>query len=186
MASEPCTMLWLDFETTGLDIVCDDIIECAVFVTDPDGLVPRNYREWVIYPEKGFALWDPIVQEMHTSSGLYNECINDGILFPQFVDEFALYIYKQILEEDMVGSKLTVAGSGVGPFDLPIIKTQMESISTEYLNHYVMDVGVIGRFIRNCLEIDLPERPNVGHRAMDDIKDHYEEFLSYRKLMHRG
>jgi oligoribonuclease (3'-5' exoribonuclease) len=81
---------------------------------------------------------------------------------------------------------LTVAGSGIGPFDRIILKEQFPELE-QYLNYYVMDVGVIGRFLRHCcgMEEEWGERQEVNHRAMNDIHDHYAEFQFYQNWVKR-
>lgn len=183
--SKPTTLLWLDLETTGLDVNEDHILECAVFLTDSDGSNPRNYRNWVVVPYDQF--WQQrmgeYVTDMHTQNGLLKDVQEIGIDRIQFEDEFHDYLdkFRPDLDEDGKEQKFTLAGSGVGPFDRIILKNQYPWTES-YLNYYVMDVGVIGRFIRHCcgMQGEWGDRNDVKHRAMDDIKDHYEEFLFYR------
>lgn len=183
MTSEPCTLLWLDLETTGLDLRNDHPLEAAIFVTNPDGTNPRDYMQWCITPND--LNWEicmiPFVREMHTTNGLLNDISENSVMEQMFYEQLLLYIRAQIMDHRMVGNKLTVAGSGVGPFDLPFIKERCPTLD-QYLNYFVMDVEVIGRFYKQCLKIDFPDRPKVGHRAADDIQDHYQEFLQYKAV----
>lgn len=189
MASDPCTLLWIDLETTGLNIAGDHIIEVACFVTNPNGTQPRDEMEWVINPASIDSGWlkyvDPYVSRMHTDNGLFADIEDHGIGWNEFAGQFFGYIQNQIANPMMIGNKLTVSGSGVGPFDLPMLKMKLPGLD-QFLNYFVCDTGVIGRFLRHNVGIDLPERATVPHRALDDIKEHYEEFLQYKAIFSRG
>jgi oligoribonuclease len=74
MREEP--LLWLDFETNGLNPAEIDfeprILEAGLMVTD-HLLRPGDSMTILIGPaptDEEVSLWDPIVQEMHTRSGL--------------------------------------------------------------------------------------------------------------------
>lgn len=181
--SEPCSLLWCDIETTGLSRSRDLLLEIACFITDPNGDNPREYRNWIIRPHKLWAsVMNDFVREMHDKSGLSKEVNELGIHLLDWRDDFEYYLNKNLILPEQVGPKFTMAGSGVGPFDLPYLTENFPWI-TPFFNYYVMDIGVIGRFIRQILGAKLEERPVVGHRAMDDIKEHYAEFLEYKELL---
>lgn len=176
--SEPLPLLWCDIETTGLDVKQDFLLEVACFITDPTGIVvPGSERNWVIkpYPRSWKTCMIDFVRDMHFNSGLIKDVDELGIREDEFLSEFQEYL------KDSGFKKFTMAGSGVGPFDRIFFKTNYPHLE-EFFTYYVMDVGVLGRFFRNVMQIDLPERPTVNHRAMDDIKEHYEEFLQYKEL----
>lgn len=177
--SEPIPLLWIDIETTGLDIKKDFLLEVACFITDPTGNpIQGTTRNWVIKPYE--RLWATtmidFVSKMHRESGLIKEVNEMGIREDEFLEEFEEFIVSTGVE------KFTMAGSGVGPFDRIWFKTNYPHLE-DYFTYYVMDVGVLGRFFRNVMQIDLPERPVVNHRALDDIQEHYEEFLQYKGLL---
>lgn len=186
--SEPTTLLWVDIETTGLDKHEDYLLELACFATTPDlEKIDGTTRHWIIKPEEqGWALrLNPFVRDMHEVSNLIDDVIEVGMPPHHFIHQFVSYLLdvRQFHNED---EKVTMAGSGVGPFDLPFLLLNYPELE-EHFTYYVMDVGVIGRFYRNILHGDLPEelaeRPKVNHRALDDINDHYNELLIYRDML---
>lgn len=181
--SEPLPLLWCDIETTGLDINRDELLEVACFTTDPSGENVRTPRVWTIhidsYGEKRLQN-NEFVLNMHQNSGLLDECRNSDLGLGMFFNGFGEYIFAEKAHYGV--EQLTMAGSGVGPFDLPFLKSRYPILG-DALTYYVMDVGVIGRFIRNVCGFQLPERPTVDHRALDDIHEHYQEFLQYKGML---
>jgi oligoribonuclease len=186
MGSAPTNLLWIDLETTGLNTSEDHVLEIACFVTDANGDNPRHHREWIISPEA--PDWSErmidFVADMHANSGLLEEIHETGEDENEVRLEFTNYLANRFNENN--NEKLTVAGSGIGPFDRIILKEQFPELE-QYLNYYVMDVGVIGRFLRHCcgMEEEWGERQEVNHRAMNDIHDHYAEFQFYQNWVKR-
>jgi oligoribonuclease len=180
--SPPLPLLWLDLETTGLDKQKSKILEVACFVTTPTGEIEEGTEvNWLIYPEQEHLdAMIPFVKDMHTKSGLLDDIRDHGILEEQWLGEFIDYLEMQKAYYGV--ERLTVAGSGVGPFDLPLLLIQYPEVE-QYLTYYVLDIGVIGRFLRLQCGFTFPERKDVNHRAMDDIKDHYAEFLDYQTFV---
>lgn len=182
MSKDNFPLLWIDLETTGLDRKRDYLLEVACFVTTPTGERDEaSVRTWTIQPDDIY--WErkmiPFVQEMHRGSGLTDAVLNEGLLQEQWWSEFEIYLDYMAGDH---GNTFTVAGSGVGPFDLPWLLENFPDFATA-VTYYVLDVGVIGRFIRNSLQIELPDRPDVSHRALSDIEDHWQEFLEYKELL---
>ncbi len=64
-------IVWMDCEMTGLDFDTDALVEIACVVTDSD-LTPLDEGIDVIIkpPAEPLADMDPVVVNMHTSSGL--------------------------------------------------------------------------------------------------------------------
>jgi Oligoribonuclease (3''->5'' exoribonuclease) len=177
--SEPLPLLWCDIETSGLNINSDVLLEVAVFTTDPTGVLVNNRHNWIIKP--GLQGWDKLhanefVTNMHKESGLYDDLQRSALELGLFEHEFKLYMKE--VQKYYDSQQLTMAGSGVGPFDLPFLCRYFPWLK-DVLTYYVIDVGVIGRFLRNVLGIPYADRPTVSHRAMDDINEHYAEFLQY-------
>lgn len=186
MGSEPCSLLWVDIETTGLDRNRDMLLELACFITDPNGDNPRDYEQWLVKPDCDYEkLMIDIVHDMHVDSGLINDLDTEQSCSDlNFCEEFEYYVADHLANDpSIVGSKFTMAGSGVGPFDLPFLLENYRFL-TSYFNYYVMDVGVVGRFLNHTAGMERPTAPeDIVHRAMDDIKDHYNEFMFYRGLV---
>src|SRR4029450_6698761 len=64
-------LVWMDLEMTGLDPARDVIVEIATIVTDDELEIVAEGPDLVVHqPDEALANMDPVVVEMHTSSGL--------------------------------------------------------------------------------------------------------------------
>ena len=79
MASQD-RLVWIDCEMTGLDLGKDQLVEIAVIVTEADLTELDAGINIIIRPEDLSILegMDPVVVDMHTSSGLL-ELIPEGV-----------------------------------------------------------------------------------------------------------
>jgi oligoribonuclease (3'-5' exoribonuclease) len=78
---------------------------------------------------------------------------------------------------------VTLAGSGVGCFDMQVIRAQMPELA-QRLNYYVIDVGCVRRFLRDICGVRMPELGTVNHRALDDVQHHLAEARQFRTWRH--
>jgi oligoribonuclease len=175
--------LWLDLETTGLDPEQDAILEIGAIVTD-DNLSELATRRYLLDP--GYD-WineiDEHVLAMHCKSGLVHE-LEDP--FNHFAYHELLHVEKLIValvEPYLTDGKITLAGSGVGCFDMQVIRAQMPELA-QRLNYYVIDVGCVRRFLRDICGVKLPELGAVNHRALDDVQHHLTEARQFRAWRH--
>ena len=74
-ALESANMLaWIDLEMTGLDPELHVIVEIATLITDDQlNLVAEGPDLVISATEEELGKMDPVVVEMHTTSGLLNE-----------------------------------------------------------------------------------------------------------------
>src|SRR5688572_8415963 len=85
-------LVWIDLETTGLDVQRDELLEAAMVITDDDlrpiaqGSKVRHWNENF----QGKALIDFIgadfVVEMHTKNGLIAECYGPDTNTADYMD----------------------------------------------------------------------------------------------------
>lgn len=178
--------LWLDLETTGLDPEQDAILEIGLIVTDENlsELATRRYLMAPPYDNAWFTQLDSHVQEMHVKSGLV-AALDDP--FNNFQYHDLIVVERQIInliEPYLTDGKITLAGSGVGCFDMQVIRAQMPELA-QRLNYYVIDVGCVRRFLRDiCGVVRLPELGTVTHRALDDVQHHLAEARQFREARH--
>lgn len=170
--------LWLDLETTGLEPALDDILEIGVTITGTD-LQPIFSGEWLTPPKR--RDWrtnaDPFVLEMHDNSGLADELSPQWSFHHHRLAEVEALIVNKITPY-LTDGKITLAGSGVGTFDLQVIKERMPELAAR-LTYHVMDVGVIRRFLTDICGRPLSDLGPVRHRALDDVEHHLEEARYY-------
>jgi len=174
---------WIDLETTGLDLVFDDVLEAAMVVTTPDLRVLDQPFTTVVTP--AIVEWhdriraNPIVNEMHTTNGLI-EAIYKGQGIPLWQVQMQ---FCRILSKYAEPGEVRLAGSGVGVFDLPIIRETMPLLAG-WFDYAVMDVGVLRRFIREVLgRPDLLLDDPKAHRALPDLQFYLKEMEAYQAML---
>lgn len=171
-------LLWLDFETTGLDTSRCHLLEAAVVLTN-EKLEEIDRGEWLTVPRKKW--WAPQeVMDMHIKSGLLaavNDAETDG-------DWYAISEIEEIIcniLDDTSAVECTLAGSGVGTYDLPIIRRLMPTLAKR-LTYHVHDVGVLRRAYRRATGTDLTPRHEPAHRAMADVEQSLTEARAFASM----
>jgi oligoribonuclease len=183
-------LLWLDLESTGLDTSNgDEIIEIGCILTTADLRVLGEF-EAVVKPSADARVRlsnNQFLVDMHTKNGLLDE-INDGLPIDQI--ELDLLHWLDSLGAEVcwltpwypVGQKLTLAGSGVGHFDLPTVRVHMPTLAN-HLNYYVIDVGTIRRAHDMWIGTPVSAANDAKtHRAIDDVRCHLEEAKAFAKM----
>ncbi len=183
MANSDNQLLWLDLETTGLSTLDgkDEIIEIGCILTTQYLDVIGEFTSVVKPSSHAFdrLVANQFVWDMHTKSGLLDN-LKDG--HPLHVVENDLIRW---LGKVATCDRLTLAGSGVGAFDLPTLRVQMPKVAGG-LNYYVIDVGVIRRAHEMWVGTPVSAANDAKtHRAMDDVRCHLEDGKAFAALWQR-
>jgi len=189
--TEPTNMLlWLDLESTGLDTSNgDEIIEVGCILTTEDLRTLSEFTAVVKPSDKAMArLFDnKFLVDMHTANGLLG-AIGRGRSIAQVEFDLLLWLRSLGVSAKIWGHdvptapKLTLAGSGVGHFDLPTVRVHMPKLA-ELLNYYVIDVGTIRRAHDMWVGTPVSAANDAKtHRAIDDIHCHLEEARAFQNL----
>lgn len=169
---------WIDLETTGTDENKDSILEIACIVTNKQW-IELDRINLIIKPDPMPENISPIVLDMHTKNGLWNDSIYKGISIKD-----ADWKFNGFLQQYLGGVKtLVLAGSGVSHFDNRFIQAQLP-ISKSKLTFWSYDIGAIRRFFE-CAGIKGIIKNVKKHRAMGDIEQHLEDWvksIDYVKL----
>jgi oligoribonuclease len=178
-------LLWIDLETTGLETLGggDEIIEIACILTDQQLNVISEFTS-VVKPSP--AAYERLVAnqyvfDMHSKNGLL-DALSEG----DPVD-LVSYNIRTWLRSLSTCEKFTLAGSGVGPFDLPTIRARMPKLAL-LLNYWVIDVGVLRRahdlFVGDIWgDVSVSDANDLKkHRAIDDVRCHLEDGRAYREM----
>lgn len=176
-------LLWVDLETTGLSTLDgrDEIIEIACILTTEDLDVIGEITSPVKPSRDAYIRLceNDYVREMHTRNGLIAE-LNDAADILEV--EAKIFSWLRSLEAE---DRLTLAGSGVGPFDLPTLRLQMPALASG-LNYWVIDVGVLRRAHAMWIGTTVSEANDAKtHRAIDDVRCHLEDGMAFQSLWQR-
>lgn len=160
----PHPLLWLDLETTGTR---DDaqIIEIACCVTAPEapfGRLDTGHFHALVKPADPWSAPGEVVR-MHAVNGLWSDLATQPVA-PIAEVEKRLAAWLGLIVQ---GGQVTPAGSGVGHYDVPLLRRWMPKVARRF-TYYSLDVGVVRRW-SDAVGEPLPERPPSTHRAWDDV-----------------
>ena len=172
----PDALVWIDLEMTGLDPDRDTIVEVACVVTDGN-LVAVEAMHCVIHAsDEVLAGMEPIVHNMHTSSGLFEEIRESPVDVP-----LAEQLLLEYVGRYAAARTAPLCGNSIGT-DRRFISRHMPAFD-EYLHYRNVDVSSIKELCRRWrpdLYETLPDKGNQ-HRALGDVYDSINELRFYRE-----
>ncbi len=176
MASQD-RLVWIDCEMTGLDLAKDQLVEIAVIVTEADLTELDAGISIIIRPDDLSVLedMDPVVVDMHTSSGLL-EVIPEGVSLAEAQDQVLAYVRQHVPE----ARKAPLAGSSVY-VDRGFLARDMPDLDA-HLHYRLIDVSSIKEISRRWyprVYFNSPEKKG-NHRALGDIRESIAELRYYR------
>lgn len=179
-------IVFLDLETTGLDVDNDQILEVGILVTDDD-LVVRGGAQQVVRPIINVSLdefvltLDPIVQKMHAENGLWKEVESDSMRRHEAETDLVAWLEK--FREGVPGypMKFVLAGNSVW-FDLMFLRKNMPTLASMF-DRRLIDVTSVNLLASRWAKATFEGRPSnpVGankHRALADA-NHSRDVLAY-------
>lgn len=177
---------WIDLETTGLKPEECEILEVGLLVTDND-LNEVHAQSWVLryHPERVAMMKESahkIVQEMHTTNGLWDECVDPTIFNDPEPDHPKLTIAPEILatlRRFTAAKDGPICGSTVA-FDRRFLEVHMPSVAAHF-SHRNLDVSVLTELAKLWAPDVYERRPKSGgHRALPDIRASVEGMRYWR------
>ena len=167
----------MDLEMTGLDPARDVIVEIATIVTDDDLEIVAEGPDLVVHqPDDALAAMEPVVVDMHTSSGLL-EAIKASTTTLEEAGAATLEFIKAHVPEPRT---IPLCGNSIGT-DRRFLAIYLPEIE-EHLHYRSVDVSTIKELTRRWYPgaIEATPRKATAHRALDDIRESIEELRWYR------
>lgn len=172
----------MDLEMTGLEPQRHVIVEIATLLTDDHLNVVAEGPDLVIHatPDQ-LAKMIPLVNEMHTKSGLLAEIIASVITVEQAETKTLKFLKAHIAEPRSV----PLCGNSIGT-DRRFLQEYMPTLEA-FLHYRNVDVSTIKELARRWqpdVVAALPEKAS-SHRALDDIRESLNELVHYRDTLFR-
>jgi oligoribonuclease len=171
-------LVWIDCEMTGLDLKADRLIEIAVLVTDADLNILGDGIDVVIHADDAaLSSMIPVVDEMHTRSGLIEE-VRASTIDVAAAEELVLdYIRTHVKQ----AKTAPLAGNSIAT-DRGFIARDMPKLD-DYLHYRMIDVSSIKELCRRWYPRIYFGQPEKGltHRALADIHESIRELKYYRR-----
>jgi oligoribonuclease len=172
-------LVWIDCEMTGLDLGRDALIEIACLVTDGELVVLDEGLDLVIKPPaEALDQMDPVVREMHTTSGLLAE-LAAGITLAEAQEQMLHHIRRYVTEP----RKVPLCGNSIAT-DRAFIARDMPELDV-FLHYRMVDVSSIKELARRWYPRAYFASPpkHGGHRALADITESIQELRYYREAV---
>src|SRR5262245_33812042 len=170
-------LVWMDLEMTGLDHTSDVIVEIATIVTDDQLEIVAEGPDLVVHqPDEALVGMDPVVVEMHTSSGLL-EAIKASTIGLDEAGAATLDFIKQHVPEPRT---VPLCGNSIGT-DRRFLAVHLPAIE-DHLHYRSVDVSTIKELTRRWYPgaLEATPRKATAHRALDDIRESIQELRWYR------
>jgi oligoribonuclease len=172
-------LAWLDLETTGLRAREDAILELGVVITnfDLDVIAELSY---VVNPTIGVVIHeiDPFVFNMHSKSGLWDECFgSERVYLPVATEGLVEFMDRY----DATGSPM--CGNTIN-FDRAFAKEQIPKLN-EAFHYRNIDVSTL----KNVMRVHFPdiapwkEPEKKAHRVIADLNHTIEEYGYYLDIL---
>lgn len=191
----------LDFETTGLIPDDDIILEMGIVLFDSN-LEPIAHRSWITAGARfradiGRPL-DPVVSEMHTTSGLLDEIMTDTGVSEFYAESSALGFLEEhgavgwpmlgssvSFERAFLAHRMPALGAAIHYRSLDATSVGLARLAATPAEFRASIEGVISNTVdellisyRADLGLDRPHRP---HRAIDDVL--YSAALAFSAIL---
>ena len=170
----------MDLEMTGLDHTRDVIVEIATLVTDDELEVVAEGPVLVVHqPAEALASMEPIVVEMHTSSGLLEAIAASKVELAEAGALTLAFIREHVPEPRTV----PLCGNSIG-MDRRFLAAYLPEIE-EYLHYRSIDVSTVKELARRWYPDVSPPKKATSHRALDDIRESVAELKFWREHVFR-
>ncbi len=189
VSKDDAHFIWVDVETTGLDIHSDVILEVGAVITDGEGFVLSEPVSWLCNgglknaARYGLAIENmnrnnTIVREMHQKSGLTVDWLNKiSYSYAEIERQLLKYVARYADSKTLL-----IAGSSV-KFDYYMLQEFMPTF-IDSLHYRDINSSTLKELIRRYYptvyaELDENTQPKKLHRVLPDLVDSINEFTYY-------
>lgn len=171
-------LLWIDLETSGLDVNNCYILQIASILTD------FNVHELFKLPEMTIKInsekldnMDPWCKEQHTQSGLIKKVKESKISLLDVENEIINFLNSKTSDQDII----YIAGNSVH-FDKKFIDFHLPKLSKK-LSYRIIDVSSIALVCKNLNPRVYDKRPvkTYLHTAESDLLESINEYNFYKQ-----
>lgn len=163
---------------TGLDPDRHVIVEIATIITDDELEIVAEGPDLVVHqPQPALDLMEPVVVEMHTSSGLIEEITRSTISLSEAGAQTLDFIRQHVPEPRTV----PLCGNSIGT-DRRFLSRYLPDIEN-HLHYRSVDVSSVKELVRRWYPDVLNglRQKQGSHRALDDIRESVAELRHYRE-----
>lgn len=177
MKNKTNRIIWVDIETTGLDPYTDTILEAAIVITNSD-FKELDRANVVLHHNPNDLKMNQYVWNMHTKTGLIEECANAGEqMDTAYVDSWFSGI---VIKNGARGAPL--GGSSVH-FDRSFIQTNFYQLA-KLPSHRHVDLTT-AKILAGSARYTVT-KPATPHRAMSDILADIENAKRFATVLRAG
>jgi oligoribonuclease len=176
MVKSKNTLVWMDFEMTGLDPDYDVILEIATVMTDNNLSVIKELDTCIIHqPQHILDGMDDWNQTHHAESGLIDKVLQSDVT----IEDAESYIMS-ILEEYIEPQTALLCGNSIFQ-DKMFIRRYMKRLY-EFLHYRSIDVSTLKELIARWYPESFYSTfdKKSSHRAHDDIHESIAELKYYK------
>jgi oligoribonuclease len=173
-------LVWVDCEMTGLDLRRDALIEIDALVTDSELRVLDEGIDLVLAaPRELLDSMQPVVQQMHASSGLTDEVRASALTVAEAEQLVLDHLRKHVPDARTV----PLCGNSIAT-DRAFLARDMPELDG-FLHYRMVDVSSIKELCRRWYPRVYFAQPQKGlaHRALADIKESIRELRYYRETV---
>lgn len=170
----------MDLEMTGLDPSRHVIVEIATLVTDDELTIVAEGPDLVVHQAADeLDRMDPVVRNMHTSSGLLNAIKASSTSLEEAGAATLAFIREHVSEPRTV----PLCGNSIGT-DRRFLAAYLPQIE-DYLHYRSIDVSTVKELARRWYPGIVERAPEKAgsHRALDDIRESVEELRYFRSAI---
>lgn len=173
-------LVWMDLEMTGLDPERQVIVEIATIITDDDLEIVAEGPDLVVHqPPEALAAMEPVVVQMHTSSGLLAAIEASTTTLEEAGAQTLAFIKEHVPDARSV----PLCGNSIGTDRRFLVKYLPEI--EDHLHYRSVDVSTLKELARRWYPEALAAQPRkaTAHRALDDIRESIAELRFYRERL---